>query len=65
MTVNYDPRTDTLTVRFSREKVEESDEGKPGVILDYDARGRLVGIEILDASKNVENPAHVDYSVAV
>ena len=65
MTVNYDPRTDTLTVRFSSEKVEESDEGKPGVILDYDARGRLVGIEILDASKNVENPAHVDYSVAV
>ncbi|MEO8198486.1 MAG: DUF2283 domain-containing protein [Thermoanaerobaculia bacterium] len=65
MNVTYDPRTDTLTVRFSPEPIAESDEDKPGVILDYDARGNLVGLEILDASKRIADPAHVDYRVAV
>jgi uncharacterized protein YuzE len=44
--------------------IEESDEDKPGVILNYDVRGNIVGIEILDASKRMENPRSVEYSVA-
>jgi uncharacterized protein YuzE len=36
---------------------------KPGVILDYDAAGNVVGIEILDASRRMENPAAVELSV--
>ena len=65
MNVTYDPRTDTLTVRFSPTAIAESDEERPGVILDYDQAGNLVGLEILDASKRVADPAHVDYCVAV
>ncbi|MDQ1348187.1 MAG: hypothetical protein QG573_1561 [Acidobacteriota bacterium] len=65
MNVTYDSRTDTLTVRFSPGPVAESDEDKPGVILDYDAAGNLVALEILDASRKVENPSHLDYRVAV
>ena len=65
MNVTYDSRTDTLTVRFSAGPVAESDEDKPGVILDYDAAGNLVALEILDASRKVENPSHLDYRVAV
>lgn len=38
-------------------------EEKPGVILDYDADGNIVGIEILDASKRMENPKAVEYVV--
>ena len=49
---------------FNDAPVEESDEDKPGVILDYDKDGRIVGMEILDASKRVENPRSVEYAVA-
>ena len=44
--------------------IEESDENKPGVILDYDKDGNVVGIEILDASKRMENPRSLEYAVA-
>jgi len=64
MKVKYDREVDVLYIVFSEEKIEESDEGKPGVILDYDKNGSIVGIEILDASKRMENPAKVEYEVA-
>jgi len=52
-------RNRTLVLRSA--PVHESDEDKPGVILDYDKEGNVVGIEILDASKRVENPHEVEY----
>ena len=64
MKVTYDPGTDVLRIRFNQTLVEESDEQKPGVILDYDAAGNIVGIEILDASKRVEDPNAVEYVIA-
>ncbi len=63
MKVTYEPRVDVLRVVFSNAPVEESDEDKPGIILDYDKDGNVVGMEILDASKRVENPRAVDYAV--
>jgi len=62
--VIYDPRTDTPTVIFSDEPVAESDEGKPGVILDYDAKGNLVSLEILDASERVSEPRGIEFKLA-
>jgi len=59
MKVNYDARTDTLTVVFRDVPVAESDEDKPGVILDYDAGGNIVSIEVLDAFGGVEQPRKV------
>jgi uncharacterized protein YuzE len=64
MKITYDPQVDVLTMTFSSAPVEESDEDKPGVILDYDKDGKIVGMEILDASKRVENPRSVEYAVA-
>jgi YD repeat-containing protein len=59
MKVNYDAKTDTLTVIFREVPVAESDEEKPGVILDYDEAGNIVSIEVLDASRRVEEPRTV------
>ncbi len=59
MRVSYDEKTDTLTVVFRDVPVAESDEDKPGVILDYDAAGNIVSIEVLDASRRVEEPRRV------
>ena len=64
MKVTYDRETDTRTVVFSDVPVAESDEDKTGVILDYDASGNLVSLEILDASRRVTQPAGIEYQVA-
>jgi uncharacterized protein YuzE len=63
MKVRYDRETDSLTVIFSDAPVAESDEDKPGTILDYDALGNLVSLEILDASRRVGLPTQIDYQV--
>ncbi len=64
MKVTYDPEVDVLRIVLSDQPVEESDEQKPGVILDYDKAGNLVGLEILDASKRIANPRSLEYAVA-
>ena len=64
MKVTYDRETDTLTVVLADTPVAESDEDKPGVILDYDASGNLVSLEILDASRRVMLPTRIEYQVA-
>jgi uncharacterized protein YuzE len=63
MKVTYDPGVDVLRILFRDVPVEESDEDKPGVILDYDKDGNVVGMEVLNASQRVENPRGVDYAV--
>ena len=63
MKVIYDRETDTLTVIFADTPVAESDEDKPGVILDYDASGNLVSLEILDASQRVGLPTQIEYQL--
>jgi uncharacterized protein YuzE len=61
--VTYDPEVDVLRIVFRDTPVEESDEDKPGVILDYAASGELVGMEILNASTRTDNPRSVDFAV--
>ena len=56
MKISYDPEVDVLRVLFNTHPIEESDEDRPGVILDYDSEGNVVGIEVLHASERVENP---------
>ena len=49
---------------MKRLRIKESDEEKPGIILDYDNKGFIVGIEILDASKKMKNPSKLEYEAA-
>ncbi len=60
----YDTATDTLTLELGSGVVVESDEDKPGVIIDYDAAGNVVGIEILDASKRIADARTMQFQVA-
>ncbi|PYL35622.1 MAG: hypothetical protein DMF38_04285 [Verrucomicrobia bacterium] len=61
--VTYDPEVDVLRILFRNAPIEESDEDKPGVILDYDKEGNVVGLEVLNASQRIENPRALDYAV--
>jgi uncharacterized protein YuzE len=64
MKVIYDRQTDTLTVVLAETPVAESDEAKPGVVLDYDESGNLVSLEIMDASHRVSLPNQIEYQFA-
>jgi uncharacterized protein YuzE len=58
----YDARTDTLSIILKADAVvAESDEDKPGIILDYDQDGNLVSLEILDASQRVTEARRFEF----
>jgi len=60
--ITYDPKTDTLTIILKDNvPVEESDEGKPGVVLDYDKEGNLISLEVLDASERVSEARKIEF----
>lgn len=59
MKITYDPETDTLTIRLKNVHISESDELQEGIIADYDAKGKIVGLEILDASERVTEPQNL------
>ena len=51
MKLEFDPIADALYLEISDADVEKSEEIKHGVILDYDAAGNIVGVEVLSVSK--------------
>ena len=63
MKITYDHKVDILRIILSDSDIEESDEDKPGVIIDYDDRGNVVGLEILDASSRMADPGALEYDV--
>ena len=64
MKVKYDKEVDVLYITLSQEAIDESDESKPGIVIDYSEKGNIVWIEILDASKRITLPNKVEYEVA-
>lgn len=64
MKIIYDPEVDVLRIRLTDAAIEESDEETPGVILDFDESGQVVGFEILNASTRVQNPRSVEWALA-
>lgn len=64
MKIKYDKKVDVLYISLSHEPVKESDESKPGIIIDYSDNASIVGIEILNASKKMQQPNKIDYEVA-
>jgi uncharacterized protein YuzE len=64
MKIKYDKETDIIYIRLSNEEIAESDEDKPGVILDYDIHGNIAGIEVLNASSKLGQVNSVEYEYA-
>jgi uncharacterized protein YuzE len=64
MKVKYDKEVDVLYIKLSDSPVKESDEDKPGIVLDYAGDGSIVGIEIMDASKKFPEPEKVELEIA-
>ena len=63
MKIVYSQEVDVLRIVFADSPIEESDEDKPGLVIDYDSDGNVVGLEVLNASKRLENPRALDYAV--
>lgn len=51
MKLHYDPEVDALYLRLGDVPIVESDEVRPGVVLDYDAQQRVVGVEFLHVTR--------------
>ena len=64
MKATYDARTDTFSIVLKPGvEVAESDEDKPGIVLDYDEQGNLVSLEILDASKRIGDTRRIEFEL--
>ena len=59
MKVTYDADVDLLRIVLNPAAIEE----KPGIILDCDEDDNVVGVEILDSSRRLENPRSLEYAV--
>jgi len=56
MKFKYDKEVDIIYITLTDQSVAESDEDKPGMIIDYDADGNIVGMEIRNASQRIPDP---------
>ncbi len=63
MKIIYNPETDSLTITLRQERIKESAEVRPGVIADFGYDGGIVRLEILQASKVVQNTREIQFAV--
>jgi uncharacterized protein YuzE len=61
--VELDPAADALYIRLFTGTVAVTDEVRPGVMFDYDATGRVLGIEMLDVSSRTDNPREMAFEM--
>ena len=55
---SYDPEADAMFVWFGPEGIKSvvTEEVSPGIMLDFDSEGRVIGIEVLDVSERMMRP---------
>ena len=63
MKLKYDREVDILYIRLNDSPTKESDEDHPGILLDYDDNGQIVGIEIMNASKRNIQPTKLELEI--
>lgn len=63
MKIVYDSDKDILQISFLTRTVEETTQIAPGLVLDYDEDGKVIGLELRSASKKVDNPYEMRYLI--
>jgi len=64
MKIKYDMKADSLTIILREARIKESDELRPGMVVDFGYDGGVVSIEIEQASKVVERTCEIQFAVA-
>ena len=63
MKVIFDPQTDSMSLIFRKDEIVDSDEVREGIIIDYNKDGKIVSMEILDASEQITEPEGILYEL--
>lgn len=63
MKIVYDSDKDILQISFKQTVIEETTQIAPGLVLDYDEDGKVLGLELRNASKKVDNPYEMMYLI--
>ncbi|MEM7796729.1 MAG: DUF2283 domain-containing protein [Cyanobacteria bacterium P01_C01_bin.118] len=63
MKVIYDPDQDILQIALVSAVIEETTQISPGLVLDYDEDGRVIGLEIRKASTKTDSPFAISFNV--
>lgn len=53
MKVQFDEKSDAIYVRLDDSKITESEEVQPGIILDFNEKNQVVGIEVLKVKERI------------
>jgi len=63
--VTFDQEADALYVRLDKSHIVETEEVRPGVMLDFDERGEVVGLEVLRAGErlSISELKHMDFEL--
>lgn len=62
MNFNYDKKTDILVITFCETEIDDTEEIYQGVIADFDEAGKIVSLEILNASKKMKSLKEMIYN---
>lgn len=65
MKIRYDPKVDAVYIELAKGRYDVSREISESIIVDVDKKGKVLGIEILDASENIPafDPQNIKISV--
>jgi uncharacterized protein YuzE len=63
MKVIYDPHKDILQITFTEITIEETAQIAPGLVLDYDEDGNVIGLELRKASTKMDSPYAISYLI--
>ena len=66
MRVHFDEKADALYIRFDESKILESEEVRPGIILDFNEKNQVIAIEILNLKERipVDNLKKLQFEIA-